>query len=565
MLKKLNNFSIKSKMFANTAVLMLIIIAISIYSFNSMKKLGNELHHVANEDIPLIGIITAITEHQLEQEIHFERALRFAVLLEQQKNASNHFASEQKLFDALSKKVDAEIDAAKQLAEQIKSSSLDEEDAIKFAYIDDALKKIKRKHTDFEDHAHQIFKMISEGKANAIQPLVAGIEREEDQLNIELEKLLLATEKYTREAIRREQQQERRAAKNLVAFSLLSLLFGGLSSWLVGTSIVNRLSKCQADLGMIASGDLTQNIVTDGKDEIGDLQKSMQTMTDKLRTIVLNIENTTQQIDVSSNKSSEAAAQTSEKINQQQIETEEMANSINQMSVAIGGVAESANETSNASSELQAETVYGLEIVKKAVQSIHQLSTEINNTSTIVNEVEQHSDTINKVLAVIKAIAEQTNLLALNAAIEAARAGEQGRGFAVVADEVRTLAGRTQEATEEINHIIEILQSGSRNAVLAMSQSHTQADTVVKQVNLADSSLNKISRSVFQINEHNEQVATAAEEQNAVTGEINRNISRIKDIAKQNATGAETISIYAKEVATKSTELKALINQFKVS
>ncbi len=564
MLIQLNNISIRTKLIANILILIFFIVVISLYSYTSMTQIGNELDSIADQDIPLTNIITLITEHQLEQEIHFERALRFGLLLKQQ-GAESHFKNEINSFDALSKKVNVEIRQGENFAEKTVPTIDNKEQIEEFKHIAQVLKKIEKEHADFEQHAHQIFELLAQAKIHETKSLIENIEHEENQLTEELNAMLNEIEKFTAAAGHRAQKHEQAAVKNLVILIFLALSIGGVFSWFIANNLVTRLSICMNELKIIASKDLTQNIILDGNDEIGQLQQSIQIMNKHLNETISIITNTTHQIDSSAHEISVTAIQTSENTHQQQLETDAMANAINEMSSAISEVANSVNITSAASDESHCETEKGRQIVDKTVQEITLLAEKTNKSAEVVADVEQYSDTISTVLEVIKGIAEQTNLLALNAAIEAARAGEQGRGFAVVADEVRTLAGRTREATEEINEIIENLQRGACQAVNVMDESQKQTASVVEQIHLADSSLNKIAQSVFKINDMNTQVAAAADEQSSVANEINNNISKISEIALQNTSGAQLISTKSKDMSIMSSRLKELIGQFKVN
>jgi methyl-accepting chemotaxis protein len=248
----------------------------------------------------------------------------------------------------------------------------------------------------------------------------------------------------------------------------------------------------------------------------------------------------------------------------QQQETDEVAIAVNEMSASGQEVARNANSAADAAHNADVAADNGRQVVGHTIEAIDSLANEVKEAGAVIDRVEQDSESIGGVLDVIRGIAEQTNLLALNAAIEAARAGEQGRGFAVVADEVRTLASRTQQSTAEIQSMIERLQSGTREAVNVMDQSRQMAENTVGQAAKAGTSLEEINAAVTSIKDLNSQIACSAEEQSSVAEEINQKVTRISDITDQTAAGAQQTSSASNELNQLAETLKSLVGQFKV-
>lgn len=344
----------------------------------------------------------------------------------------------------------------------------------------------------------------------------------------------------------------------------LIILLGIAVLYIIISRALSHLPEVVKELNRIADGDLTSRIKVTRQDEIGDLMHGLKSMQERLLEMISKIGSTTNRLTATADKASGLMLQARTNIKDQQSETEQISIAMNEMSAAVHEVASGVTGTSRAANGANTETNDGQAVVGKAVEGINLLADHIETTAQVIEQVEKDSENINQVLEVIKGIAEQTNLLALNAAIEAARAGEQGRGFAVVADEVRTLASRTQESTAEINQIIEKLQAGSYRAVQAMSESQERTRSAVEQTNQVGASLKTISESVSQIDQMSSRIATAAEQQNAVAENMNMNIERISQMAVQNASGAEQTSQAWSDLSNLASDLEKLVGQFRV-
>lgn len=363
------------------------------------------------------------------------------------------------------------------------------------------------------------------------------------------------------------QQQVRDIAglRNVVLISLLAM--AGLAAFTFYTMIraISMLPQVVTELQHIANGDLSERpCIKHNGDEIGDLCIGMENMKGRLRDVMLLISSTSSQLAGAAEQMTAVSEQTLQAINRQQSEINQVATAMSEMSATAHEVAENASRTSESAREADAEAQQGQGVVRQSVNGINNLAQNVKQASDVIHRLDQDSEQIGSILDVIRGIAEQTNLLALNAAIEAARAGEQGRGFAVVADEVRTLAQRTQKSTQEIQGMIEQLQDGARNAVQVMEQGRQRTDESVEQTNRAGSSLDVITTAVSKITDMNLQIASAAHEQSMVAEEMTRNVTQINQMADETAEGARQNEQTSRDLYNLASELQGLVQQFRV-
>ncbi|WP_394391578.1 methyl-accepting chemotaxis protein [Shewanella woodyi] len=324
------------------------------------------------------------------------------------------------------------------------------------------------------------------------------------------------------------------------------------------TDIVSKLNTIQKE------SDLTVIFNTFNDDELGQISSNLTLVINHLRGILDSIYQASNTVGDSTVKLSEFTRRTSERMYDQQSETEQTATAMNQMVATVNEVVQNTIAAADSAKDADTNAAKGNEIVQQSITSMMMLSEQIAQTASVITKLSDESQSIGSVLDVIKGIAEQTNLLALNAAIEAARAGEQGRGFAVVADEVRTLAQRTQESTQEIETMIERLQKGVQEAVASMEVGIKQVDDANNKANMAGQALKDIVLSVDNISHMNTQIATAAEEQSSVAESINQSIITISDIGMESTQASHELSSSVEELTTLSEDMRSQVGQFKL-
>ncbi len=384
--------------------------------------------------------------------------------------------------------------------------------------------------------------------ADALNDLVAVLQQNAQLTDSELHNVLSMSKKLS------------------LAFAIGFSLLVSIAMFLVYLKIIPPLLQLCDSLKHInaGGGDLTRRLSTQGDDVISQIGNQFNEFLQTLQGIMQSVSHSANDINDVSSQLKDASAKADNSMSTQQRDVEMVATAMNEMTATVQEVARNASNAADAVRNTDSQAEDGKQVVSETIRVIDSLAAEIQSSAQVIKSLETDCESVGSVLEVIRGIAEQTNLLALNAAIEAARAGEQGRGFAVVADEVRTLASRTQESTREIQGMIERLQNGSRDAVRAMNESQAKASTCVEYSEKAGASLDSITRMIANVSDMNVQIASAVDQQSAVTEEINENVVNISNNSMSTTTEVSNIaqeSIHLSEVAGK---LAKLVSGFRV-
>ncbi len=413
----------------------------------------------------------------------------------------------------------------------------------------------------------KVLELMKAGEVAQAAELLRTVEHPNWQkVRIRLQKLVNREQTATRAVEAEIMEREQAVLRLTLLLALAALLVGGGVALFAIRGIRRAFDQVTHSLEEIASGDgdLTRRMPEDGRDELAGLGRVFNRFQEKLQHMLGDVARSGQRLNEATARLTELSVNTKYSMNQQETKLEQVATAMNEMTATVQEVARHAGEASGSAQAADEEANRGRMIVSEVVQVINDLASEVEATASTIQRLEEDTVQIGGVLDVIRGIAEQTNLLALNAAIEAARAGEQGRGFAVVADEVRTLASRTQDSTQEIQSMIERLQSGARQAVAAMEQGQQRTGQAVDTARSADEALQAITTAVATIAQMNTQIATAADEQSAVAEEINQNVTVISSLAGEAAQSAEHTAASSQELEAVAGELNQAISVFRI-
>ena len=539
----LRHLNIAPRAFIGFAFIAVLVVLLGVFAVNRMTQMRQASQDMSANQLPSMTHLGTITENVLRMRI-----LSFRVLVNREPAALQEAETR---IGVLADKVKTA---------QAKYATLPagaEEAALYKAFgvtLDNYLKA-----------QAEMVALSKQGKVDEMRALInSRIKDGTDQMGEQLNKLIAINAADAKQADEDAGQSYEGAITGVVAVSVVAALLTVLLAWLLTRSIVTPLRKAVEVAETIAAGNLSKTIEDDGKDEPARLLSALSTMQASLRQTIQHIAGSATQLASAAEELSAVTEEASRGLQQQNNEIDQAATAVNEMTAAVEEVARNAVSTSEASGQSNQAAREGRDRVMETVGAIQTMTQDVQNTSAMIEGLAAQGRDIGKVLDVIRAIAEQTNLLALNAAIEAARAGEAGRGFAVVADEVRALAHRTAQSTQEIEKMVAGIQNGTGEAVQSMQQSNQRSQSTLEMARAAGASLEQITASISLINERNLVIASASEEQAQVSREVDRNLVNIRDLATQSAAGANQTSAASHELSRLAVDLNGMVARFVV-
>jgi methyl-accepting chemotaxis protein len=539
----LRNMNIAPRAFLGFAFIGALMLFLGVFALNQMSKIRAATEDITLSSVPSIRALDEFTQLTLRL-----RVLSYRLLTNREPEV------QQKTLEAFDVR-NQQIRTAQGVYEKLIESR--EERTTYDEYV-----RLLAQYHQIEE------RMKSLSRANQVDELRALLNTEllnnSEQVNAVLGRLLEINNSMALATNQQAKDQYDLAFNMVVGLLVIATALTLLFAWLLTRSITVPISQALEAAEEVAEGNLTRPIKVDGNDEAGRLLAAMAKMQDKLRDTLQRIAGSATQLASAAEELNAVTDESARGLTQQNNEIEQAATAVNEMTSAVEEVARNAVSTSEASRNATTSAGDGRDLVQETVSAIERMSGDVQATATLIGELANESRDIGKVLDVIRGLADQTNLLALNAAIEAARAGEAGRGFAVVADEVRALAHRTQQSTSEIERMIGSIQAGTEHAVDSMRNSTERAESTLNIAKGAGMSLDTINTAIVEINERNLVIASAAEEQAQVAREVDRNLVNIRDLSVQSATGASQTSAASSELSRLAVDLNGMVGRFRL-
>ncbi|MBI6657035.1 MULTISPECIES: methyl-accepting chemotaxis protein [Pseudomonas] len=539
----LRHLNIAPRAFIGFAFIAVLVVLLGVFAVNRMTQMRQSSQDMSANQLPSMTHLGTITENVLRMRI-----LSFRVLVNREPAALQEAET----------RIGVLADKVKTAQAKYATLPAGPEEAALYKAFGVTLENYLKAQAE-------MVALSKQGKVDEMRALInSRIKDGTDQMGEQLNKLIAINAADAKQADEDAGQSYEGAITGVVAVSVVAALLTVLLAWLLTRSIVTPLRKAVEVAETIAAGNLSKTIEDDGKDEPARLLSALSTMQASLRQTIQHIAGSATQLASAAEELSAVTEEASRGLQQQNNEIDQAATAVNEMTAAVEEVARNAVSTSEASGQSNQAAREGRDRVMETVGAIQTMTQDVQNTSAMIEGLAAQGRDIGKVLDVIRAIAEQTNLLALNAAIEAARAGEAGRGFAVVADEVRALAHRTAQSTQEIEKMVAGIQNGTGEAVQSMQQSNQRSQSTLEMARAAGASLEQITASISLINERNLVIASASEEQAQVSREVDRNLVNIRDLATQSAAGANQTSAASHELSRLAVDLNGMVARFVV-